>query len=129
MNKYIKKSAIAAALCLVSLNVPGIGVVREFQGNSNMTTAEFEVQAPWILDWRVNGEYSQMLGFEIDLINARNGLHDGKILKTKRRGNGVKLFDKSGRYRLRITSSLAKWQIIVEEISREDAKLYTPRGT
>jgi len=128
MRGFFRWAVVFVAICTASLSALGVGVVREFQGSSNSTTAEFEVRAPWILDWRVNGEYSQALGFEIELINARTGRNDGQVLRTKRRGNGVRLFDQSGRYRLRITSSLAKWQIKVEEISSEDAKLYTPRG-
>lgn len=128
MKRFLRQAAVLVAITIVSGSALGVGVVREFQGSSNITTADFEVRAPWILDWRVNSEFSQLLGFEIDLIDARTGRHNGQVLATKRRGNGVKLFEQSGRYRLRITSSLAKWQIKIEEISSEDAKLYTPRG-
>lgn len=116
------------ALCLASSVAVGTGLVREFQGTASTTTAEFIVDAPWVLDWRVNGDYSQALGFEISLVDGRTGLHAGRVLKTKTRGNGVKLFDRSGRYRLRIDAALAKWQIKIIEISEADAKLYTPRG-
>ena len=127
MNTNLRMTIPVVALCLFSASATGLGVVREFQGSASITTPEFEARAPWIIDWRVNGEYSQALGFEITLIDARTGLHLGQALKTKQRGNGVRLFDTSGRYRLRIISSLANWRIKVEELSREDAKLYTPR--
>lgn len=128
MKNPVRQIAVLGIFVFLTGNALGLGVVREFQGTGNTTTAEFEVQAPWLIDWRVNGEYSQALGFEVDLMDARTGRLAGRVLKTKTRGNGVRLFDQGGRYRLRVTASLAKWQLKVEEISREDAKLYTPRG-
>jgi len=128
MKIFVRQSALLALLLLLAGSAASLGVVREFHGSGNTTTAEFEVRAPWLIDWRVNGEYSQALGFEVDLMDARTGLLTGRVLKTKRRGNGVRLFEESGHYRLRVTASLAKWQIKVQEISREDAKLYTPSG-
>ncbi|GMR17060.1 MAG: hypothetical protein BMS9Abin32_114 [Gammaproteobacteria bacterium] len=128
MALFLRQVVVFVTIYLVSGSLLGGDVVREFAGNGNTTTAAFEVRAPWLLDWRVNGEYTSLMGFEIDLIDARTGLHAGQVLRTKRKGNGVKLFSESGRYRLRITSSLAKWQIKIEEISREEAKSYTPRG-
>lgn len=105
-----------------------IGVVREFSGTDSVTTADFEVTAPWIIDWRSNGDFPAMLGFEVSLIDATTGMHVGQVAKVvERAGNGVSLFGKSGRYRLRINSTLARWHIKVEEISAEDAKLYTPK--
>ena len=125
-----KLTAISTCIVLTFLwsSATGVGVIREFQGSRSTTTAEFVVRAPWILDWRVNGEYSNVLGLDIDLLNAKTGLHAGRVLKTKRVGNGVKLFNESGRFKLRIDASHARWQIKVEEISKADAELYTPRG-
>jgi hypothetical protein len=42
-------------------------------------------------------------------------------------GNGVKLFEESGTYQLRIDSDLARWQILVKELTEEEAKQYTPK--
>ena len=128
----IKKFLVIATCVVCSFlwsGAMGVGVVREFQGSSSTTTAEFLVKAPWLLDWRVNGEYSKVIGFEVDLLDVRSGLHAGRILKTKRVGNGVKLFDKGGLYKLRIDASLARWQIKIEEITKEEAARYTPRGS
>ena len=69
-----------------------------------------------------------LLECDPEALRPRTGLHAGRVLKTKRVGNGVKLFNTSGRFKLRIDASLARWQIKIEEISREDAKLYTPRN-
>ena len=128
MSRKITSLVTLIALSFLWSSATGVGVIREFQGSSSITTPEFNVKAPWILDWRVNGEYSKVIGFEIDLLNAKTGLHAGRILKTKRVGNGVKLFNTSGRFKLRIDASLARWQIKVEELTEEQAAEYTPRG-
>jgi len=54
-------------LVALSLPVTGAEVVREFSGSGAATTAEFEVEAPWILDWRVNSEYQKSMAIEVHL--------------------------------------------------------------
>jgi hypothetical protein len=103
------------------------GVVVEFQGSNNTTTREFKVQAPWIMNWRVTGNYTNSVGFELMLLDGKTRVHKGVVLRLRRTGNGVKLFNESGSYRFRISSGLANWHLKVEEISEEEAKLYTPR--
>ena len=71
----------------------GADLVREFSGDGAATTAEFEVEAPWILDWRVNSEFQRAMAIEIHLVDSLTGLHRGLILQTKYPGNGVKLFN------------------------------------
>lgn len=128
MMKHLFRTAATLALLFTSATVVGTGLVREFKGSASTTTAEFIVDAPWVLDWRVNSEYTQALGFEVSLVDSRTGRHAGRVVKTKVRGNGVRLFDQGGRYRLRIDAAYATWQIKIIEISEADAELYTPRG-
>jgi hypothetical protein len=45
--------------------------VAEFKGSGNMTTAIFRVESPWVLDWRLDGDYEQLMGLEITLIEAK----------------------------------------------------------
>ena len=49
------------------------------------------------------------------------------MLHTKVKGNGVKLFRQGGTYQLRISSSLARWRIRVEQLTEEEAERYTPK--
>jgi hypothetical protein len=129
MNTSFRRTAILALFCLGMSSAGALGVVREFSGTSSMTTADFEVTGPWILDWRANGDYPATLGFEATLIDAVTGKHVGQVAKiSERSGDGVKLFHTSGRYRLRINSTLARWHIKIEEISEQDAELYTPKN-
>jgi hypothetical protein len=106
----------------------GQAVVAEFHGSSNMTSNEFQVQAPWILNWRVTGEYNRSVGFELMLLDGKTRMLKGVVLRLKSTGNGVKLFNESGSFRFRISSGLARYHLRVEEISEDEAKLYTPRA-
>jgi hypothetical protein len=102
--------------------------VAEFSGTGNTTTAIFRVESPWILDWRLNGDYDQLVALEITLIEANTSRHVGRVLYTKTKGNGVKMFQSSGLYQLRISSTLARWNIRIEQLTPEEAELYTPKG-
>lgn len=101
--------------------------VAEFKGSGNMTTAIFRVESPWVLDWRLDGDYEQMMGLEITLIEAKTSRHVGRVLYTKRRGNGVKLFHTAGLYQLRVSSTLARWSVKIDQLTREEAELYTAK--
>jgi hypothetical protein len=99
----------------------------EFAGSSSMTTPKFTVEAPWILDWRVFSDFPQSVSIEIALLDGVTGMHAGLVLQRKEMGNGVKLFDEGGTYQLRIDSDLARWQILVKELTEEEAEQYTPK--
>jgi hypothetical protein len=103
--------------------------VAEYKGSGNSTTAIFRVESPWVLDWRLDGDYEQMMGLEITLVVAKTGKHVGRVLYTKRRGNGVKLFHSAGLYQLRISSTLSRWSVKIDQLTREEAELYTTKGT
>ncbi len=113
--------------CAGILTASAKTLVREFSGTGMATTAEFEVRAPWILDWRVNSDYQDSLAIEVSLVDANTGFQSGMILQTKRPGNGVRLFNKGGKYRLRVSSTLARWQLKVEQLTVAEAELYKPR--
>jgi len=131
-------SAISAAiltLSIASITAPlsASELVREFKGSGNSTTAEFTVEAPWILDWRLDSDYEYKIALDIVLIDAVTGQFLGGVKSGTRnnitdRSNGVRLFNTSGRYKLRISSSMARWSIKIEQLSEEEAELYTPRN-
>jgi hypothetical protein len=87
----------------------------------------FTVDSPWLLDWRLDADYEQLVALDISLIEARTGRHVGRVLHTKYKGNGVKLFKEGGSYQLRISSTLARWRIKIQQITVDEAELYTPR--
>ena len=120
---------IAAAVIIVvsATAVSAKQLVKEFRGSGNTTTAAFQVEGPWILDWRLDGDFDTLVALDVTLIDARNGRHIGRILHTKYKGNGVQLFEDSGRFQLRVSSTLARWTFKIEELSEEEAEQYTPR--
>jgi len=126
MNKWIRLIIVAALLPL-ALSTSAGELVREFRGTDNTTTPNFTVDGPWLLDWRLDGDFDNLVALDIALIDAKTGRHVGRVLHTKYKGNGVKLFQDGGRYQLRVSSSLARWRIRIEQITAEEAELYTPR--
>jgi len=130
MNQ-LTKWKLSLALLLIFTGIASSAnaerIVREFHGTGNIVTPEFDIDGPWLLDWRVNGEFQQMIAIDIMLLDGRTGRHIGQVLHTKRVGNGVKLFESSGRYKLRIDSTLARWDVKIIQITAAEAELYTPR--
>jgi hypothetical protein len=123
----MKGLAAAALLTLVAGSVQGAQLVREFRGTNNSTTPAFTVEAPWILDWRLDGDYDQLVALDVTLVEAKTGRHIGQVLHTKRKGNGVRLFRQGGTYQLRVSGSLARWTLKVQQLTPEEAELYTPK--
>jgi hypothetical protein len=102
-------------------------LVADFSGTDNTTTRDFVVEAPWLLDWRLDADFDQLTALHVWLVNADTGMAVGRVLRRENRGNGVKLFEDGGRYRLRISASLARWRIRIEQLTPEEAEQYTPR--
>ena len=123
----MRKTSLAILLILTTSLASAADTVREFSGNGNTTTAMFTVESPWLLDWRLDGDFDALIALDIALLDARTGRHIGRVLHTKYKGNGVKLFEDGGRYQLRVSSSLARWRIKIQQITDEEAELYTPR--
>ena len=123
----LTRLAPAVLLLLVTLPASAGEVIRDFRGDNSTTTAEFKVDGPWLLDWRLDSDFDSLVALDIALIEAKTGRHVGRVLHTKYKGNGVKLFQEGGNYQLRISSTLARWRIKIEQITAAEAKLYTPR--
>jgi len=49
------------------------------------------------------------------------------VLKTKLPGNGVRLIEQGGRYSLKVDATVTNWTLKVEQLTREEAELYTPK--
>lgn len=125
----MKKTVLLSILLLACQSAISAETVKEFRGEGNTLTATFTVDDPWLLDWRLDGDYDALIALDITLIDAMTGRHVGKVLHTKRKGNGLKLFNHAGRYQLRVSSTLARWRIKIQQIQPEEAELYTPRST
>jgi hypothetical protein len=122
---------IGMPLVLMVGMLPNAGAaerIREFSGDRSTETAEFEVRAPWLIDWRVNSEYPEGMGIEVALIDARTGSHQGRVVQTRSPGDGVRLMQEGGRFRFKVDSALSRWTIRVDQLTRAEAELYTPKG-
>lgn len=124
----MQKLTAIAVLMLATMSAEAADTVKEFRGSGNTTTSIFTVDSPWLLDWRLDGDYEQMVALDVTLVEAHSGRHVGRVLHTKRRGNGLKLFNEPGQYQLRISSTLARWTIKIQQIEPEEAEHYTPRS-
>jgi hypothetical protein len=128
------KSNLFLSAVLLLATCPGAGLlqaselIEEFTGERTMQTGEFEVEGPWILDWRVSGDYARDMAVDVSLVEAGTQTHQGNVLKTKTAGNGVRLFQEGGRFFFRVHSTLATWTLKVEQLTPEEAELYTPKS-
>ncbi|MDH4126425.1 MAG: hypothetical protein OEW64_08225 [Gammaproteobacteria bacterium] len=130
---YSMKTLAAIFMTLCSMPLFAGELVREFKGSGNTTTLDFTVESPWIIDWRLDSDYDWNISLDIVLIDAMTGQFVGGVKSGSRqnvtdRSNGVRLLRTSGRYKLRISSSLARWTIRVEQLTEEEAQLYTPKN-
>lgn len=123
------KRFLSAVMCLAAFcaSANAEELVAEFKGSGNRTTAEFEVQAPWVLDWIINSDYNKMVSFDLDMVDAKTGVLVGNVIRAKALGDGVRMFNTSGTYRFRINASFIRWNLRVKELTREEAELYTPK--
>ncbi len=123
----MRKLALIPVLLMLSSGADAAETAKEFRGTGNTTTSVFTVKSPWLLDWRLDGDFERLVALDITLIEAHTGRHVGRVLHTKRKGNGLKLFKYSGQYQLRISSTLARWTLKVQQIQPEEEELYTPK--
>jgi hypothetical protein len=131
--KGIDRIMALTLLAVVATPATAGELVREFKGTGDSTTAAFSVQSPWILDWRLDSDYDYRIALDIVLIDAATGQFIGGVKSGTRnnvsyRSNGVRLFHTSGRFKLRISSSLARWTLKIQQLTEEEAELYTPRN-
>ena len=103
-------------------------LVREFKGTESTITSTFDVDGPWLLDWRVNSNYSRFMAIDIVLLDGQTGFQVGRVKHKKEPDNGLRLFRTGGRYKVRVDSSHTRWQVKIIQITEAEAELYTPKG-
>jgi len=103
-------------------------LVREFSGSRSTETAEFDVKAPWLVDWRVNSDFPDAMGIAVTLAYGTTGYHFGKVFKTKSPGNGLRLIEEGGRFKFKVDSAITHWTLKVIQLTPEEASRYVPKG-
>ena len=109
------------------LNTQAGELIREFSSSRSTETAEFEVKAPWLVDWRVNSDYPSSMGVAVTLAYGVTGYHFGNVFKTKAPGNGLRLIEESGRFKFKVDATIADWTLKVIQLTPEEAELYVPK--
>jgi hypothetical protein len=104
-------------------------LVREFKGTESTITSTFDVDGPWLLDWRVNSEYSRFMAIDIVLLDGQTGFQVGRVKHKKEPDNGLRLFKTGGRFKVRVDSSHTRWQVKIIQITVAEAERYTPKGS
>lgn len=128
MNRYLISYTLFITLCCFSSAALSKELIREFKGSSSKTTAEFEVRAPWIIDWRVTGDYPGQMALNVNLVKAKTGEYVGKVTTTKYVSDGVRLIDESGTFQFQVNATLIRgWTLRVEQLTRQEAELYKPK--
>ena len=122
------RGLVLVTLCCIASIANGKELVAKFTGSGDKSTGEFEVKAPWIVDWRVTSEFQGQMGLNVNLVDVKTGRHMGKVTSTKWISNGVRLFDEGGHFRFEVNSTFAEWTLIVEELTRAEAEMYTPKN-
>jgi len=126
MRTILLSSAAILAL-LFSLNVGADQLIREFSGSRSTETPEFEVKAPWLIDWRVNSDFPSSMGIAVTLAYGGTDAYAGKVFKTKKPGNGLRLMEESGRFRFKVDAAIADWTLKVIQLSPDEVEQYAPK--
>jgi hypothetical protein len=126
MKQLLLTSVVTLVLSTAPLTQAG-ELVRQFSGSRSTETAEFEVKAPWLIDWRVNSEYPNSMGIAVTLAYGGSGVHAGKVFKTKTPGNGLRLIEESGRFKFKVDAAIADWTLKVIQLSPDEVEQYKPR--
>lgn len=122
------RRTLFTALAIIGAAIAGTAgageVIAEFSGSRNARTATFEVDGPWLLEWRINSSYRMQQAFQLNLVNAETGFFDSRILQTRRVGSGLKLFRNTGRFRFEVSANFTDWFLTVEQLTEEEAERY-----
>ena len=87
VNRYQVKKILSIQLLIfltfTSFETRPESLVREFSGSQSTTTSEFEVKAPWILDWRINSNYQGEHGIRNFTGRCKNRIYGRKNFQDK----------------------------------------------
>jgi hypothetical protein len=118
---------VVSLLAGTALDARAGETVREFSGSRSTETAEFDIKAPWLVDWRVNSDFPSSMGIAVTLAYGETGVHAGNVFKTKSPGNGLRLIDESGRFKFKVDAAITNWTLKVVQLTREEVEQYTPK--
>jgi hypothetical protein len=92
-----------------------------FTGKGDDRTAAFRTSGPWILDWSITSDFPLLARFEMRLHDGASGEFMGTVIQLEGTGNGLKLFDSGGEFRLSIVARNVVWELEIAEVTEEQA--------
>jgi hypothetical protein len=92
-----------------------------FTGKGNDRTAVFRTSGPWTLDWSIASDFPLLANFEMRLHDGASGEFTGTVIQLEGTGNGLKLFEDGGEFRLSIVASNVVWELEIAEVTVEQA--------
>jgi len=119
MNASFGRTVLTAILLCSTV---AIAETQEFAGSDSGKSPEFTVGGPWMLDWRTKSEFPLLdSSIEIRLYNAGSGEYLGEVVEMNGTGSGVKFFENPGTYQFVIVAKSLDWELVIDEISAEQA--------
>ncbi|HEX6259891.1 MAG TPA: DUF6491 family protein [Woeseiaceae bacterium] len=112
-------SAVAMA-SIVAMPTTASDAVR-FTGKGDDRTAVFRTSGPWTLDWSIASDFPLLANFEMRLHDGASGEFMGTVIQLEGTGNGLKLFENGGEFRLSIVASNVAWELEIAEVTGEQA--------
>ena len=115
----------------------GVGKYRRMVINNDLYSREEEKAMPrtnielddHLVDeaMRLTGARTKREVVDIALVNANTGAFEGVAVRSKTAGNGVRLFEQSGRFYFRVDASMMNWKIKVLQLTPDEAERYKPK--
>ncbi|MEM7611103.1 MAG: hypothetical protein AAF270_05460 [Pseudomonadota bacterium] len=94
----------------------------QFSGTESDSTATFEMNGPWLLDWRAMSDTPLAAMVELRLHDGESGRFLGTIAQLQGTGRGLKLFEQSGTYAIAVSASNVLWEIDISPLDKAQAE-------
>lgn len=112
--------SVVAMASIVAMPIAASDAVR-FTGKGDDRTAVFRTSGPWTLDWSIASDFPLLANFEMRLHDGASGEFMGTVIQLEGTGNGLKLFENGGEFRLSIVASNVAWELEIAEVTGEQA--------
>lgn len=114
---------LCLALGLTATVAGGQEVVARFSGSGPSSTESFQVEGPWLLNWRVSSGSPMLTHLELHLYDAQTDRLAGVALRHTGVGSGQRLIREGGEYHIAVVGTGIDWAIEIEEAPEAVADL------
>jgi hypothetical protein len=121
MNHRVVRILLGVAMASVAAMPTAASDTVRFTGKGDDRTAVFRTSGPWTLDWSITSDLPLLANFEMRLNDGTSGEFIGTVIQIEGTGNGLKLFEGSGEFRLSIVARNVSWELEIAEVTEEQA--------